>query len=100
MGSPGTWEFLCLTNRIVASGTGLERDQALRISRPRGSERGEDGWSGEAKKISNSVVGTGSRSALIVLLTPGNVARTDPVEGSGAPWYRIAFEKHRGRIEA
>lgn len=42
MDSPGTWEFLCLTNRRIASGTGLERDQAQRFSPPHGSEQGED----------------------------------------------------------
>ena len=43
------------------------------------------GWSGEAKNISDPVFGTGSRSALIVLMTLGNAVRADPVEGSGAP---------------
>jgi hypothetical protein len=31
------------------------------------------------------VVEAGSLSALIVLLTSGNAARADPIEGSGAP---------------
>jgi hypothetical protein len=56
--------------------------------------------SGEGEFISDPVFGIGSLSALIVLMTPGNAARADPVEGSGAPWYRIAFEKHGGRFEA
>ena len=43
------------------------------------------GWSGEAKNISDPVLSAGSRSALIVLMTPGNAAHADPVEGSGAP---------------
>lgn len=41
--------------------------------------------SGEAKIISDPVVGAGSLSALIVLMTLGNAARADPAEGSGAP---------------
>ena len=48
------------------------------------NEEGRSG-SGEAKIISDPVVGTGSLSALIVLRTLGNAARADPVEGSGAP---------------
>ena len=45
------------------------------------------------------MVGTGSLSALIVLTTSGNAAQADPIEGSGAPLYRIVFEKHRGCFE-
>jgi hypothetical protein len=56
--------------------------------------------SGETKIISDPVIGAGSRSALIVLRRLGNAARADPEEGSGAPLYRIAFEKHGGRFEA
>jgi RNA-directed DNA polymerase len=55
---------------------------------------------GNTKIISEPVVGTGSLSALIVLMKLGNAAHADPVEGSGASWYRIAFEKHGGRFEA
>jgi len=69
----------------VASGTGLDRGQAraeLSAAWERTLER--IGGSGEAKNISDSVIGAGSRSALIVLKTLGNAARVDPVEGSGA----------------
>jgi hypothetical protein len=42
------------------------------------------GWRGEPKKISDSVFGTGSLSALIVPMMLGNAARADPEKGSGA----------------
>ena len=57
----------------------------VRKSPLRGSELGTGSWSGEANQISDPVVGAGSLSALIVLLTSGNAARADPAEGSGAP---------------
>jgi hypothetical protein len=70
----------------IASGTGLERDLALRTLHRMGANEERIGWSGEAKKISDDLVfGTGSRSALIVLMTLGNAVRADPVEGSGVP---------------
>ncbi len=53
----------------------------------------------ESESISDPVFDAGSLSAFIVLRTLGNAARADPDEGRGAPWYRIAFEKHRGCIE-
>src|SRR6185437_11089973 len=65
MDSPGTWELLCATNRVIASGTGLERDQAQRCSPPHGSELGESRLERRGESISTSVFGTGSRSALI-----------------------------------
>jgi hypothetical protein len=52
-----------------------------------------------SESISDPVFGTGSRSALMVLTTPGNAARADPVEGSGAPLYRIVLEQHGGGFE-
>lgn len=69
----------------IASGTGLERGQALaEVSTAREqTRRWELGRGNES--ISDPVFGTGSLSALMVLLTPGNAARADPVEGSGAP---------------
>ncbi len=84
MDSPGTWEILRLTSRQIASGTGLERDQARRISPPPGSERGEDRLERRSENISDAVFSAGSRSALIVLMTLGNAAQADPAEGSGA----------------
>ena len=69
------------------------------MSLPQGSERGDDGLGRRSESISDAVFGTGSLSALIVLKTPGNAARVDPVEGSGAPLYRIVLEKHGGGIE-
>ena len=70
---------------MIASGAGLEtgpgpaevsaaRERTRRRRLGRGSE-----------SISDPVFGTGSLSALIVLMTPGNAAQADPVEGSGAP---------------
>jgi hypothetical protein len=82
----------------IAEGTGLERDQALRKSPPHGSELGEEVGAGK-RIISDSVFGAGSLSALIVLMTSGNAAQADPIEGSGASLYRIAFEKHGGCFE-
>jgi hypothetical protein len=38
-----------------------------------------------SESISNRVADMGSRSALVVPLTPGNLALGDPVEGRGAP---------------
>ena len=69
----------------IASGTGLERDQAraeLSAARERTLER--LGRSEEANNISDFVIGTGSLSALIVPMMLGNAARADPDEGSGA----------------
>jgi DNA-binding IclR family transcriptional regulator len=85
MDSPGTWEILCSTNLGQPTVPGYKRDQALRQSRPHGSERGDEGLEQGSESISDPVFGTGGRSALIVLTTPGNAARADPVEGSGAP---------------
>ena len=50
------------------------REQTRRQELGRGNE-----------SISDPVFGTGSLSALMVLLTPGNAARVDPAEGRGAP---------------
>ena len=69
----------------IASGTGLERGQALaEVSTARERTRRRELGRG-SESISDPVFGTGSLSALIVLLTPGNAARADPAEGSGAP---------------
>ena len=69
----------------IASGTGLERGLALaEVSTEREQTRRRELGRGN-ESISDPVFGTGSLSALMVLLTPGNAARADPVEGSGAP---------------
>jgi len=69
----------------IASGTGLDRGQAgAEISAAPERTNGEDRWERRSEKISDSVIGAGSRSALIVLKTLGNAAHADPVEGSGA----------------
>jgi RNA-directed DNA polymerase len=81
-----------LTRELLASGTGLERDQAEvgvfpaeeRTERTNPLERGSE-------SISDLVFGTGSLSASVVLLTLGNAAHVDPDEESGAPLYRIVF---------
>jgi len=39
----------------------------------------------ESESRSDPVFGAGSLSAFIVLMTPGNAAQTDPVEGREAP---------------
>jgi hypothetical protein len=39
--------------------------------------------------MSDLVFGAGSLRAPIVLRTPGNTAQVDPVEGRGAPLYRV-----------
>jgi hypothetical protein len=64
-----------------------------------GANEGDDGLGRRSESISDAVFGTGSLSALIVLKTLGNAARVDPVEGSGAPLYRIVLEKHGGGFE-
>ena len=70
----------------AAGGAGLRNGaRLLRRTPPQGNERGDDGLGRGSESISNAVFGTGSLSALIVLKTPGNTARVDPVEGSGAP---------------
>jgi len=75
----------------IADGTAADsRAGPARRTPSRGSERGEEKSEREGETISQLVVGTGSLSALIVPLTPGNVARADPVEESGAP-----FEQNR-----
>ena len=76
----------CVRPTESSRGTGLERDQALRRSPPQGSERGDGQLERGSESISDPVFGAGSRSALIVLLTLGNAAQADPVEGSGAPY--------------
>ena len=60
----------------------------------RGSELGDERLERDSESISGPVVGIGSRSALIVLMTLGNAAQVDPAEGSGAPLYRTVLEKH------
>jgi RNA-directed DNA polymerase len=44
-----------------------------------------------SESISAAAFGAGSLSALIVLMTPGNAARADPVEGSEAPLEQNRF---------
>jgi RNA-directed DNA polymerase len=70
----------------IAEGTAAESGTGpARKSPPCRSERGEARLERGSEYISDPVVGTGSLSALIVLLTLGNVARMDPTEGSGVP---------------
>ncbi len=94
MDSPGTWEILRSTI-VVADGAGLRngarpmRSVSAAWERTRGRTVGR-----MSETISESVFGAGSLSALIVLMTPGNAARVDPVEGSEAPCCRTAFGKH------
>ena len=56
---------------------------------------------GTAKRRKRSAAGwaTGSRSALIVPTKPGNSARADPVEESGAPDHGPAGRQHDGCID-
>jgi hypothetical protein len=77
--------MLCATRSRVAEGAGLERDQALRWPPSQGSEQERRGLGRASESISEPEFGTGSRSARIVLRTPGNAARADPAEGRGAP---------------
>jgi hypothetical protein len=85
MDSPGTWEIRYRPTSKYRGCRGLERDRAhAEISTAR--ERTWRNEVGAGKRINKQpVVGTGSLSALIVLLTSGNAARADPTEGSGAP---------------
>jgi hypothetical protein len=62
-----------------------------RWSPPRGSELRDARLERDGESISGSVVGIGSRSALIVLMTLGNAAQADPTEGSGAPCVQSCF---------
>ena len=70
----------------------LERDQArAEISAVWERTLGEAKLERGSEYISHPVVGTGGLSALIVLRTSGNVARADPIEGSGAPLQQNRF---------
>jgi len=55
----------------------------LRTSPLQGAKRGEEGLERRSESISDFVFGTGSLSALVVLMTPGNAAQADPVDGKG-----------------
>ncbi len=61
-------------------------------TRRRGLERGSE-------SISDPVFGTGSLSALIVPVKPGNAVQADPVEGRGASLYRTVHGKHEGTLK-
>ena len=82
-----------------ADGTGLERGRAQAVVCAAWERTSRQKLERGSESISDHVFGTGSLSALIVLLTPGNAAQADPVEGRGAPCYRVAFEKHGGCFE-
>lgn len=101
MDCPGTWEILCIRPTQAALSTGLKKlGQALGGCLHRqGSERRRQELERGSESISDPVFGTGSLSALIVLMTSGNAARANPIEESGALSYRIAFEKHGGCFE-
>src|ERR1700674_6105075 len=85
MDSPGTWENLCSTNPSSWRRRAKKRGQALaEVSAAR--ERTRRRWVGAGERINKRRrIRHRSLSALIVLKTPGNAARVDPVEGSGAP---------------
>lgn len=85
MDFPGTWEILWLTSRIQPAVPGLNGTRPCGTLHRKGANAERIAWSGAANNISHSVVGTGSLSALKVLLTLGNAVRADPVKGSGAP---------------
>jgi hypothetical protein len=63
----------------------IKYGHTLRQSPLHGDKRGDEELERGSESISDPVIGAGSRSALIVLMTAGNAARADPVEGSGAP---------------
>jgi hypothetical protein len=95
MDSPGTWEILWSTNLSKPMAPGFERGRVCLAVVCAARERTCRQWLERgSESISDHVFGAGSLSALIVLMTPGNAAQVDPVEGRGAPRYRIAFEKH------
>jgi len=53
-----------------------------------------------SESISDSVFGTGSLSAFVLLMTPGNIAQTDPVEERGASLYQNRSWETRRNLEA
>jgi RNA-directed DNA polymerase len=72
----------------------------MRRSPLRGSELGEAKSERGSEYISDSVVGAGSLSALIVLLTSGNAAPGGPGRGKrGTVVNRVVSEKHEGALK-
>ena len=61
----------------------------LRLSPLQGIKRGDEELERGSEQISDHVFDAGSLRALVVLMTPGNTARVDPVEERGAPLYRV-----------
>ena len=68
-------------------------------SSPERSEQDDKGLGLGSETISDPVFGTGSLSAFVVPMTPGNAVRADPVEERGASLYRIVHVKHGGTLK-
>ena len=84
MDSPGTWEILRATNSQLPQGMGQYKyGHTLRASPLKGIKPGDKGLGRGSESISDLVFGAGSLSALIVLMTSGNAAQVDPVDGKG-----------------
>jgi RNA-directed DNA polymerase len=69
------------------------------MSSPEGSEQDDEELEPGSESISDPIFGTGSLSALVVLMTLGNAVRADPVEERGASLYRIVHGKHGGILK-
>src|SRR5258708_9268399 len=69
------------------------------MASPEGSEQDDQELGPGSESISDPVFGTGSLSAFVVLMTPGNAVRADPVEEREASLYRIAHVKHVGMLK-
>ncbi|WP_197500240.1 hypothetical protein [Caballeronia udeis] len=69
------------------------------MSSPEGSEQDDEELEPGSESISDPIFGTGSLSALVVLMTPGNAVLADPVEERGASLYGIVHVKHGGILK-
>lgn len=101
--SPETWEILFSTNLMELMVPGVQSGPgSLDESSSRESEHEDAGNKLElgSESISDSVFGTGSLSAFVVLMTPGNIAQTDPVEERGASLYQNRSWETRRNLEA
>ena len=88
--SLGTCEILRATNSLRPYGMGrYKQGHTLRLSPLQGNKPGDEELGRGSEQISDLVFGAGSLRAPIVLRTPGNTAQVDPVEGRGAPLYRV-----------
>jgi RNA-directed DNA polymerase len=70
------------------------------MASPEGSEQDAEELGPGSESISDPVFGTGSLSAFVVLMTPGNAVRADPVEEREASLYRIVHVKHGGTLKS